>query len=80
MYELKAWLWQFGRGKPRVGGLSVADTEDRQIAVLQDGARRGHAADQKKAQGGGQERQLQRRMIWTKHQRIYDAIYFHHRF
>ena len=51
MYELNACLWQFGRGKPRVGGLSVADTEDRQIAVLQDGARRGHAADQKKAQG-----------------------------
>jgi hypothetical protein len=43
VYELNAWLWQFGRGKPRVGGLSVADTEDRQIAVLQDGARRGHA-------------------------------------
>ena len=40
-----AWLWQFGRGKPRVGGLSVADTEDRRIAVLQDGAtrKRGHA-------------------------------------
>jgi uncharacterized small protein (DUF1192 family) len=33
----------FGRGKPRLEGLSVADTEDRQIAVLQDGARRGHA-------------------------------------
>jgi hypothetical protein len=45
--ELNSWLWQFGRGKLSVGGLpvtqSVADTEDRQFAVLQDGARRGHA-------------------------------------
>jgi hypothetical protein len=39
MYELNTWLWQFGRGKPHVGGLSVADKEDRRIAVLQDGAR-----------------------------------------
>jgi hypothetical protein len=40
-----AWLWQFGRCKPRVVGLSVTDTEDRQITVLQDGAtgKRGHA-------------------------------------
>ncbi len=43
VYELNAWLWHFGRCKPSVGGLSFADTEDRQIAVLQDGARRGHA-------------------------------------
>jgi hypothetical protein len=37
VYELNAWLRQFGRGKPRVGGpisVSVADTEDRRIAVL----------------------------------------------
>jgi hypothetical protein len=26
VYELNTWLWQFGRGKPQVGGLSVADT------------------------------------------------------
>jgi hypothetical protein len=43
VYELNTWLWQFGRGRPRVGGLSVADTEDRRIAVLQDRARRDHA-------------------------------------
>ena len=28
-YEVNLRLWQFGRGKPRLGGLSVADTEDR---------------------------------------------------
>jgi hypothetical protein len=43
VYELNARLWQFGRCKPRGGGLSVADTEDKRIALLQDGARRGHA-------------------------------------
>ena len=44
VYELNAWLWHFGRGKPRVGGLSVADIEDRRIA----GARRGHATRTKR--------------------------------
>ena len=33
------WLWQFRRGKPRLGGLSVAETELR-IAVAKDGAKR----------------------------------------
>ena len=36
VYEVNLWLWQFGRGKPllgAVGGLSVADTEDRRIEL-----------------------------------------------
>jgi hypothetical protein len=30
-YEVNQWLWQpeFGRGKPRLGGLSVEETYDR---------------------------------------------------
>ena len=42
MYEINQWLWQFGlaRGKPRLGGLSVAETEERRIAVAKDGAKR----------------------------------------
>jgi uncharacterized small protein (DUF1192 family) len=43
VYELNQWLWEFGRGKPHLGGLSVTETEDRRVAVLQDGAKRGHA-------------------------------------
>ena len=45
VYQLNQWLWEFGRGKPRLGGLSVtvAETEARRIAVIQDGAKRGHA-------------------------------------
>lgn len=42
VYEVNKWLWQFGRGKPRLGGLSVAATEERRSAVMQGGARRGH--------------------------------------
>ena len=26
-YEMNPWLWQFGRGKPRLGGLSVEETD-----------------------------------------------------
>ena len=27
VYEINAWLWNFGRPQPRVNGLSVAKTE-----------------------------------------------------
>ena len=42
VYEINQWLWQFGLGKPRLGGLSVAETdsEERCIAVAKDGAKR----------------------------------------
>ena len=48
VYEVNQWLWQFGRGKPRLGGLSVVDTEGRRIAVMQGGAKRGHATRTKR--------------------------------
>ena len=40
MNEINQWLWQFGRGKPRLAGLSVAETEELRIAVAKDGAKR----------------------------------------
>ena len=40
VYEINQWLWQFGRGKQRLGGLSVAETEERRIAAAKDGAKR----------------------------------------
>ena len=40
VYEINQWLWQFWRGKPRLGGLSVAETEERCIEVAKDGAKR----------------------------------------
>ena len=41
MYELNPWLWQFGRGKPRLGGLSVEETDDRKDAAQQEQIVRG---------------------------------------
>ena len=33
VYEVNQWLWQFGRGKPRLGGLSVERTQERMQAA-----------------------------------------------
>ena len=33
IYEVNQWLWQFGRGKPLLGGLSVEDTEEKKAAA-----------------------------------------------
>ena len=30
VYEVNTWLWQFGRGKPRIGGLTIEETLKRQ--------------------------------------------------
>ncbi len=32
LYEVNQWLWQFGRGKPRLGGLSVEKTGAKKAA------------------------------------------------
>ena len=36
VYEVNPWLWQFGRGKPRLGGLSVEETADRKDAAQKE--------------------------------------------
>ena len=33
VYEVNQWLWQFGRGKPRLGGLTIKETSERKDAV-----------------------------------------------
>ena len=33
VYEVNPWLWPFGRGKPRLGGLSVEETQVRKQAA-----------------------------------------------
>ena len=40
VYEVNPWLWQFGLGRPRLGGLSVSETEERREAVVRAGATR----------------------------------------
>ena len=41
VYEVNQWLWQFGRGKQRLGGLSVEETDDRKDAAQQEQIVRG---------------------------------------
>ena len=48
VFEVNPWLWQFGRCKPRLGGLSMTESKDRRIAVPQDGAKHGHATRTKR--------------------------------
>ena len=36
LYEVNLWLWQFGRGKPCLGGLSVEKTDDRKEAAQKE--------------------------------------------
>jgi hypothetical protein len=40
VYEVNPWLWQFGRGKPRLGGLTVEETSYRQLAKNVDRKKR----------------------------------------
>ena len=54
VYEVNLWLWQFGRGKPRLGGLSVADTEDRRTELQTDSHRR--AVETRKRSSGSTAR------------------------
>ena len=48
VYEVNPWLWQFGRGRPRLGGLSVTETEERRETVLKDGAKRSHETSRRR--------------------------------
>ena len=41
LYEVNLWQWQFGRGKPRLGGLSCEETDERKEAALQERSLRG---------------------------------------
>jgi hypothetical protein len=33
VYKINLWLWQFLRGKPRLGGLTIEETAERQVAA-----------------------------------------------
>jgi hypothetical protein len=40
VYEVNQWLWKFGRGKPRLGGLTVDETAMRKNTVREENAKR----------------------------------------
>jgi hypothetical protein len=48
VYEVNPWLWQFGRGKSRLGGLTIEVTSERMDAV--SNARHKRAADSEQRQ------------------------------
>ena len=38
VYEVNTWLWSFGRGMPRLGGLSIEQTEASRLLRAKPGA------------------------------------------
>ncbi len=40
VYEVNPWLWHFGCGKPRLGGLTVEETANRQLTKVVDWKKR----------------------------------------
>jgi hypothetical protein len=40
VYEVNTWLWNFGSGKPCLGGLTVEETAMRKETVQKDQAKR----------------------------------------
>ncbi len=47
-YEVNPWLWQFGRGKQRLGGLSVEKTGAKKAAVQKERRMRGAETHQRR--------------------------------
>ncbi len=40
VYEVNTWLWMFARGKPRLGGISVENTDLKKRAVREEQVKR----------------------------------------
>ncbi len=50
VYDVNTWLWQFRRGKPRLGGLTIEETSDRQ-----DSARKASDKRRKETRDGSKD-------------------------
>jgi hypothetical protein len=50
VYEVNTWLWMFGRGKPRLGGLIIEETSERQ-----DSARKASTKRRKETRDGSMD-------------------------
>jgi hypothetical protein len=48
-YEVNQWLWQFGRGKQRLGGLSVENTDAKKAAAQNERLRGAETCQRRKA-------------------------------
>jgi hypothetical protein len=49
VYEVNTWLWQFGRGKPRLGGLTI---EENQASDRQDSSSKASDKRRKETRDG----------------------------
>ncbi len=69
VYEVNPWLWQFGRGKPRLGGLTIEETSERKDAVSN--------ALHKRATDFEQRQYVMTRRLQpdSKNMVLYDSIY-----
>ena len=47
VHEVNPWLWQLGRGKPRLGGLTVEKTAKMRVAKDVDWKKRAAETDEK---------------------------------
>ena len=69
VYEVNSWLWNFGRGKPRLGGLTVEETTVRKKTVRKDQAKCSVGA------GGRMERDEMKFAVFWKYVPVRTSIY-----
>ena len=50
--EVNTWLWNFGRGKPRLGGLTVEEISMRKKTVKKDQAKRSAETRRRRREDG----------------------------
>ncbi len=64
VYEVNLWLWSFARGKPRLGGLSVEKTFERQVT----------ANEASKERAAENRRCCKADKAWFKVKEVFDSI------
>jgi hypothetical protein len=52
VYEVNTWLWNFGREKPRLGGLTVEETATRKKSVKEGQAKRSAETRRRRREDG----------------------------
>jgi hypothetical protein len=67
VYEVNLWLWSFARGKPRLGGLSVEETFERQVAA--------NKASKERAAENRRRRKALADKAWFKVKEVFDSMY-----
>jgi hypothetical protein len=78
VYEVKQWLWQSGRGKQRLGGLSVEKTDGRKEAALKERSlRRAETRRRRKADLAGWKVKFGCEAVQTCLYYVHTYIYIH---